>query len=79
VVRITRCLGCIAAFLVFIWRYLNVPENWPYVGNPWSIGGMIVTLLPETVYPFFYVWAHRKERENTSLPERAQKSRKLMM
>lgn len=25
---------------------------------------MIVTLLPETVYPFFYVWAHRKEREN---------------
>ncbi|RAR06157.1 Amino acid transporter [Stemphylium lycopersici] len=60
---ITRYLGCITAFLVFIWRYVNVPENWSYVGNWWSIGGMIVTLLPEMVYPFFYVWAHRKERE----------------
>jgi hypothetical protein len=63
-IRITRYLGCITAFLVFIWRYVNVPENWSYVGNWWSIGGMIVTLLPETVYPFFYVWAHKKEREN---------------
>ncbi|KAI4655317.1 hypothetical protein J4E93_000027 [Alternaria ventricosa] len=63
---ITRYLGCITAFLVFIWRYVNVPENWSYVGNWWSIGGMIVTLLPETVYPFFYVWAHRKERDNTT-------------
>jgi hypothetical protein len=62
--RMTRYLGCITAFLVFIWRYLNVPENWSYVASWWSIGGMIVTLLPETVYPFFYVWAHRKEREN---------------
>lgn len=61
--RITRYLGCITAFLVFIWRYLNVPENWLYVANPWSVGGMVVTLLPETVYPFFYIWAHRKERE----------------
>ncbi|EMD64727.1 hypothetical protein COCSADRAFT_355879 [Bipolaris sorokiniana ND90Pr] len=60
---VTRYLGCITAFLVFIWRYVNVPENWAYVGNWWSIGGMIVTLLPETVYPFFYVWAHHKERE----------------
>lgn len=24
---------------------------------------MIVTLLPETVYPFVYIWAHRKEKE----------------
>jgi hypothetical protein len=62
--RMTRYLGCITAFLVFIWRYVNIPENWSYVGNWWSIGGMIVTLLPETVYPFFYVWAHQKEREN---------------
>jgi hypothetical protein len=28
---------------------------------------MIVTLLPETVYPFFYVWAHRKEREKAKM------------
>ncbi|KAF1913222.1 hypothetical protein BDU57DRAFT_589927 [Ampelomyces quisqualis] len=44
----TRYLGCITAFLVPIWRYLSIPENWSYVANPWSIGGMIVTLLPET-------------------------------
>lgn len=48
---------------MFIWRYVNIPENWSYVANWWSIGGMIVTLLPETVYPFVYIWAHRKERE----------------
>ena len=71
--RITRYLGCITAFLVFIWRYLNAPENWSYVANPWSIGGMIVTLLPETVYPFFYVWAHRKEKEQARLSEEARK------
>ena len=65
--RITRYLGCITAFLVFIWRYLNVPENWSYVANPWSVGGMVATLLPETVYPFFYVWAHRKEREKAKI------------
>lgn len=62
VTRLTRYLGCITAFLVFIWRYLNVPDNWSYVANWWSIGGMIVTLLPETIYPFVYVWIHRKER-----------------
>ncbi|KAH3983169.1 hypothetical protein HBH98_063820 [Parastagonospora nodorum] len=70
----TRYLGCITAFLVFIWRHLNVPENWSYVASWWSIGGMIVTLLPETVYPFFYIWAHRKERENTKVELRDQKS-----
>jgi hypothetical protein len=65
--RLTRYTGCITAFLVFIWRYYNVPENWSYVASWWSIGGMIVTLLPETVYPFFYVWAHRKEREKAKI------------
>jgi hypothetical protein len=65
--RITRYLGCITAFLVFVWRYLNVPENWSYVANPWSIGGMIFTLLPETVYPFVYIWAHRKKHEKAKL------------
>lgn len=23
---------------------------------------MIVTLLPETIYPIVYIWAHKKER-----------------
>ena len=60
--RITRYLGCICAFLVFIWRYLNAPANWSYVGSFWSIADMVVTLLPETIYPFVYSWAHKKER-----------------
>jgi hypothetical protein len=75
--RITRYLGCITAFLVFIWRYLNVPENWNYVASWWSIGGMVVTLLPETIYPFVYVWAHRKERNKGKVQERSQKSEVL--
>jgi hypothetical protein len=60
--RITRYLGCICAFLVFIWRYLNAPANWSYVGSFWSIADMVVTLLPEMIYPFVYSWAHKKER-----------------
>ena len=60
--RITRYLGCIRAFLVLIWRYLNAPANWSYVGSFWSIAGMVVTLLPETIYPFVYIWALKKER-----------------
>jgi len=54
-----------------------MPQNWSYVGSWWSIGGMVVTLLPETVYPFVYIWAHRQEkaREQALLQSRsAQKS-----
>ena len=36
--------------------------NWSYVGSFWSIAGMVITLLPETIYPLVYVWAHKKER-----------------
>ncbi|KAL5113851.1 hypothetical protein ACEQ8H_008271 [Pleosporales sp. CAS-2024a] len=71
---LTRYLGCITAFLVFIWRYWNIPENWSYVASWWSIGGMVVTLLPETVYPFVYIWAHGKEREGASIRVQERKS-----
>ncbi|KAF1960750.1 hypothetical protein CC80DRAFT_489013 [Byssothecium circinans] len=60
---ITRYLGCITAFGVFIWRYVNVPENWAYVGGFWSVALMAATLFPETIYPFVYLWAYGKERE----------------
>lgn len=60
---ITRYLGCITAFLVFIWRYVNVPQNWGYVASWWSVGGMVVTLVPEMVYPFVYVRVYERERE----------------
>ncbi|KAE8152011.1 hypothetical protein BDV25DRAFT_151761 [Aspergillus avenaceus] len=56
---LTRYLGCFAAYGVFFWRYLNVPQNWEYVGSAWSIWIIVLTLVPETVYPFVYVWAYK--------------------
>ena len=56
--RITRYLGCIVAYAVFLWRYWNVPQNWEYVGWPSSIWIMVLTLLPETIYPFMYFWVY---------------------
>lgn len=53
--RITRYIGCIFAYAVFIWRWLNVPENWSYVNSPWSWWIMGLTLLPETIFPFVYL------------------------
>ncbi|KAL5044722.1 hypothetical protein BDW71DRAFT_198836 [Aspergillus fruticulosus] len=53
---LVRYLGCLTAYGVFIWRYLNVPRNWEYVGSIWSIAIVVATLLPETVYPFLYIW-----------------------
>ncbi|KAL4763658.1 uncharacterized protein BDW70DRAFT_131275 [Aspergillus foveolatus] len=53
---LARYLGCFTAYGVFSWRYLNVPQNWEYVGSFWSIAIIVATLLPETVYPFLYIW-----------------------
>lgn len=55
-------MGCLTAYGVFFWRYWNVPQNWAYVGSSWSIWTIMLTLLPEVVYPFVYIWAHHKER-----------------
>ncbi|KAH7363990.1 hypothetical protein BKA65DRAFT_603140 [Rhexocercosporidium sp. MPI-PUGE-AT-0058] len=52
---LTRFLGCIAAYSVFLWRYLNVPENWAYVSSPWSVGVMVLTVISEIIYPFVYL------------------------
>ena len=57
-VRITRYLGCYAAYGVFVWRYLNAPQNWSYVNSFWSWFIILFTLFAETVHPFVYVWAH---------------------
>ncbi|KAF2727638.1 hypothetical protein EJ04DRAFT_505411 [Polyplosphaeria fusca] len=59
---ITRYLGCYTAYGVFWWRWLNVPENWGYVGSFWSWFIIGVTLAAETVWPFVYVWVHWEER-----------------
>ncbi|KAL6232070.1 hypothetical protein BDW75DRAFT_233098 [Aspergillus navahoensis] len=53
---LVRYLGCFTAYSVFIWRYINVPQNWEYVGSFWSIAVIAATLVPETVYPFLYIW-----------------------
>lgn len=53
--RITRYLGCVTAYGVFIWRYLNVPENWPYVNSWWSWIIIFLTMLPETIWPVVYI------------------------
>ena len=59
--RITRYIGCIFAYAVFIWRWLNVPENWSYVNTSPSWWIMGLTLLPETIFPFVYIRVHREQ------------------
>jgi hypothetical protein len=60
---LTRYLGCFTAYGVFLWRYFNIPENWGYVWTPWSIGIIITTLIPETIYPFVYLWVHKTQKD----------------
>ena len=50
------------AYGVFIWRYVNVPSNWAYVGSKWSWWVIGLTMLPETVYPFVLVKVHREQK-----------------
>ncbi|PWY86704.1 hypothetical protein BO70DRAFT_378382 [Aspergillus heteromorphus CBS 117.55] len=57
-VWLTRYLGCFTAYGVFFWRYWNVPQNWGYVASLWSVGIIVWTLVPETIFPFVYVWVH---------------------
>ncbi|GIJ84973.1 hypothetical protein Asppvi_003828 [Aspergillus pseudoviridinutans] len=59
----TRYLGCFTAYGVFLWRYFNIPQNWGYVWTPWSIGIIATTLIPETMYPFVYVWVHKTQKD----------------
>ncbi|KAB8074334.1 hypothetical protein BDV29DRAFT_191022 [Aspergillus leporis] len=59
---LTRYLGCFTAYGVFFWRYLNVPQNWEYVGSAWSIWIIVLTLIPETLYPFVYVWVFKTRK-----------------
>lgn len=58
-IRLTRYLGCVTAYSVFFWRYLNVPQNWSYVGSPLSIAVIALTMLPETFWPYFYISLQR--------------------
>ncbi|KAI7222577.1 hypothetical protein KC333_g1046 [Hortaea werneckii] len=64
--RLTRYLGCVTAYSVFFWRYLNAPQNWSYVGTPFSIGVIALTMLPETLWPFFYIPLQKKQQKSKS-------------
>lgn len=72
--RITRYLGCYTAYGVFVWRYVNAPQNWAYVNSFWSWFIILFTLFPETVYPFVYLWAHVQsgKRSDTMLKGRVE-------
>ncbi|KAI5262804.1 hypothetical protein E4T47_09202 [Aureobasidium subglaciale] len=59
---LTRYLGCWTAYGVFAWRHLNVPQNWSYVGSWTSIAVIVLTMVPETIYPFVYIWVHKTKK-----------------
>ncbi|KAK5682676.1 hypothetical protein LTS10_005805 [Elasticomyces elasticus] len=63
---VTRILGCILAFAVFIWRYVNVPQNWEYVGSWSSIATIFLTLLPEFIHPFVYLRVYKNDKTKTA-------------
>ena len=61
--RIVRVFGIIGAYGTFFWRYVNVPENWGYVGSRWTIVIALSTILPEALYPFLLCWMKTREIE----------------
>lgn len=63
--RLTKYIGCYAAYAVFFWRYWNIPQNWEYVNSPLSIWIIVLTLIPETIYPFVYIWVHKTPKAKT--------------
>jgi hypothetical protein len=55
-----------------MWRYLNVPQNWEYVGSSWSIALVVATILPEVIYPYVYIKTHAKKTgEETARKKRS--------
>ncbi len=48
---------------VFFWRYINVPQNWGYVVSWPSIALLILTVIPEILYPFVFRNLERKLKE----------------
>ena len=52
--RLMRFLGTFFAISVFLWRYVNVPENWTFVANPWSIFFVSAWFLGDLLYPFVF-------------------------
>lgn len=68
--RLTRFLGVHTANAVFVWRYLNVPQNWAYVNSFWSWVLVIATMVPEFVYPFVFWRVHHAQMKREAEEER---------
>ena len=46
-----------------------MPQNWSYVGSNVSIAVIVLTMIPETIYPFVYIWVHKKNKQQLSRHE----------
>lgn len=44
-----------------------MPQNWEYVGSPLSVGIIILTLIPETIYPFVYINIHNAKKDKDKM------------
>jgi len=52
--RCMRFLGTACSFGTIFWRYVNIPENWGWVGGLWSLLGVGLWFAGDVVYPFVY-------------------------
>lgn len=57
---------------------MNVPQNWGYVGSKVSVWVIVLTMLPETVYPFVYIWVHVTKKEKAAKSSGAHTDRKFV-
>ena len=51
------------AFSAYLWRYVNVPENWAYVVNPWSLAMMVASVSGDVLYPIFFIKRKMKKEK----------------
>lgn len=48
-------LNCLAAFATYLWRYVNVPENWEFVVSPIAITVMLLCVVEPVVGLYLYL------------------------
>lgn len=51
----------LAAYNVYLWRFLNVLENWIYVASKWSIEVFLLTIAPEIRCPIVHCWIEAQQ------------------
>lgn len=67
--RVLRVCASVTAEGVFVWRYVNYPQNWTYVASWPSILLLIVRFVPDLIYPFALAY-----KENQIVKEYKKKS-----